>query len=436
MPGSPPNPVIVVPGITATYLRDDYQLPPDTVWSVLTKAYQRVVLHPDNLAYEAEQPARIRPDQIFEIAYKELVAELRHNLADKPDEQVPVYPFSYDWRQPLEATESELADFMNEVIDRTLLLRRYAASDYVTAPKVNLVGHSMGGVIIAACLQSLGSKARVAKVATIASPFRGSFEAVIKVITGTSDLGASEPSSREREAARLTPSLYYLLPSFRRGLDIDPGSNLPDSLYDIACWQPNVVDTIAQYVKTHGLNKRAPRTQAIDLFTDMLSAAGSHRRRIERFKLEKANLAAGDWLAVIGVDAMTRVKLRVEKRSGKPQFVLTDEDRRNYWGDRETPAEQWRITGDGTVPFEGAMPPFLEERNLVCVSPDDFGYWELGDKLLTRLSGFHGILPNMDMLHRMIVRHFTGKPDKHHNTWGRPVPGVTDWAPPLKLVPK
>src|SRR5262245_36553911 len=96
-----PNPDIVVPGITATYLKDEYPLPPDFVWTVMTKAYERAALHPDNLRYEATEPARLRSDQIFEIAYRELIEELRHNLTQSPDEPVPVYPFAYDWRMPL-----------------------------------------------------------------------------------------------------------------------------------------------------------------------------------------------------------------------------------------------------------------------------------------------------------------------------------------------
>lgn len=68
-----PNPVIVVPGITATYLRDDYQLPHDIIWSVMRKDFARISLHPDDLKYEALEPARIHSDQVFEIAYKELI---------------------------------------------------------------------------------------------------------------------------------------------------------------------------------------------------------------------------------------------------------------------------------------------------------------------------------------------------------------------------
>ncbi|MCL4221214.1 MAG: hypothetical protein KJZ65_07580 [Phycisphaerales bacterium] len=440
MPRRLTNPVIVVPGITATHLRDEYRLPPESVWGVLSKAYERVVMHPDNTAYEAVQPARIEPGELFEVAYKELIAELRHDLPEKPDEVVPVFPFAYDWRQPLETTEAELAAFIDEVIGRTSLLRHYDAAGWTSEPKVNLVGHSMGGLVIAGCLDTLGAKARVGKVATLATPFRGSFEAVIKVITGTSDLGPGAPSSREREAARLTPALYYLIPSFQQGLDIEPDAGLPDSLFNADLWQSNVVDTIAQWIRTHGLHKKAPKAQASDLFSAMLGAAGKHRQRMERFKLERANLAPEDWLAVVGVDATTRVRLQVKRskpKTGDPQFVLTGEDRRNYWGDKQVPPDQWRITGDGTVPFAGAIPPFLEERNLVCVVPDDFGYWEVGDKVFTRLAGFHGILPNMDMLHRMIVRHFTGRPDRHGNTWGRTAPGVAreDWKPAVGLGP-
>ncbi len=80
MPSS--NPVIVVPGITATYLRDQYPLPPEIVWAVIGKDYRRVALHPDNVRLEAKEPARIVPDQLYEIAYEELIEELRYNLPD------------------------------------------------------------------------------------------------------------------------------------------------------------------------------------------------------------------------------------------------------------------------------------------------------------------------------------------------------------------
>ena len=53
MPKPPSHPVIAVPGITATALRD--RVPPaDRVGLVgAAQGYARVALHPDNLRYEA-----------------------------------------------------------------------------------------------------------------------------------------------------------------------------------------------------------------------------------------------------------------------------------------------------------------------------------------------------------------------------------------------
>src|SRR5258708_5492694 len=192
-----PNPVILVPGITASYLTDLYPIPPDTLWAVITKEYERAALHPDDLkamlpatgrSYEAAEPAMVRSGQPFDIAYKELVEELRHNLRAKEDEPVPVFAFGYDWRQPLEAVENELVEFIEEVRRRTSLMRHYNKQGYGKDSKVNLIGHSMGGLLIASCLARFGQKLPVDKIVTLASPFQGSLEAVIKVTTGTANL--------------------------------------------------------------------------------------------------------------------------------------------------------------------------------------------------------------------------------------------------------
>ncbi len=432
------NPVIFVPGITATYLKDEYKLPPDLVWTVLTKDYEKVALHPDDLRYEVQEPARLRPDQLYEIAYKELVEELRYNLRKREDLKVPVYPFGYDWRMKLEDIEAALADFIEEVIDRTKLLKHYYKDGYGNKPKVNLVGHSMGGLIIAGYLKTHGGD-KVDKVATLATPYQGSFEAVIKVTTGTADLGVSPPSSREREAARITPSLYYLVPSFKNGLDIPAGSGLPDNLFDPAVWQPSIVGSIKEWIKLKGLPLDKPVQQrAEEIFALMLAWGKAHRRKLDSFRLSDAGMTPDRWLAVVGVDSVTRVRLRVVKSGSWPEFKFSSSDRANSWNKLNTLDPLSRFTGDGTVPFEGAVPKFLAPENLVCVTPADYGYWEIGDKVINSVGGFHGILPNMNMLHRLLVRFFTGAPDTRENTWGRRAPGVAKeaWKPPLPLADK
>jgi pimeloyl-ACP methyl ester carboxylesterase len=437
-----PNPVIVVPGITASYLRDDYTLPPNFPWTVLTKKFDQVALHPDDLRYERIEPARMQPDQIYEIAYRELIEELRHNLSPKADQPVPVYPFGYDWRQPLVTIEAQLEAFIDEVINRTRLLRHYDADGYTEDSRVNLIGHSMGGLVIAGTVERMAhngtAQRKIGKVASLASPFKGSFEAVIKIATGTANLGGDVPSSREREAARLTPALYHLFPSVQDGAALQIEQGLPQtSLFDPALVQPSVVDTIAEFIRLNGLNKRDRAAQARELLATMLDQARTHRERIEKFKLADAGLAAEDWLCVVGVGSVTRVKMAIKNDKGKPLYDLSSAYRMNEWSNA-TSEETRRLTGDGTVPFAGAIPGFLALENLVCVTPTDYGYWELQDRTVSSQAGFHGILPNMDMLHRMLTVHFQGqqanrKQKKYDNIWGRPAPGVTgeNWAPAI-----
>jgi len=425
-------PVIVVPGITASHLRDEYSLPPETVWAVLKKDFERIALHPDNIRYEAREPSRIAPDHIFEVAYKELIEELRFNLREKEDLPVPVFPFSYDWRQPLDMIEDQLAVFVKEVIERTKLLKHYRSQGYAEKPCISLIGHSMGGLIITGYLEKNGSNVRVSKVVTLATPFRGSFEAVIKISTGTANLGSSEPSSRERESARLTPALYHLLPSCN-GIQID---NAPTpNIFEPGIWQKSIIDTLKEYVRIHSAFEGDITQQTQKLFNSLLATANEHRMRINNFKLEKSGLSENDWLCVIGANSTTRVRLNITKKDSEPQFNFQSSDRTDRWINGQTP-EECRLTGDGTVPFEAALPTFIPPEKVVCVTPDDYGYWEVQDKIFSSMSGFHGILPNMDMLHRLIVRHLTGRPDTKGNTWGRRAPGVSKWQPPLDLKEK
>ena len=61
----------------------------------------------------------------------------------------------------------------------------------------------MGGLIITGYLDRKGKSAPVSKVATLGTPYKGSFEAVIKIATGTANLGSDTPNSRA--ASRVHP---------------------------------------------------------------------------------------------------------------------------------------------------------------------------------------------------------------------------------------
>lgn len=397
-----PNPVIFVPGVTATDLRDLYALPPDKVWSLLIQDYDRVGLHPEDLRYEAQLPAQVRPDQIYEIAYREMVLDLRHDLSPAADQPVPVYLLGYDWRQPLEVTQARLKAFIAEVIEKTCLMRHYATDGYPARRQVNLVGHSMGGLVITGYLADEGAAAPVGRVATLATPFKGSFEAVEKLILGTTN-------RREREAARLTPSLYYLIPSMTQGITIDPGLPQTD-MFDPALWQRGVVDTLAESLRLRSADPAlakdtqaaaaARSAKAAEVLAKLLSQARDHRRQIDNFKPASCGLQAADWLCVIGTGDRTRIRLTIQDTPIGPSFDLTSPQMVS--GDQVVQPPGWE-GGDGTVPLAGAQPNFAVTQQVV--SRKDWGWLELKDKVLDAATALHGILPNMNKVQNMLRDH-------------------------------
>lgn len=437
-------PVIVIPGITATALVDQYPTDPETLWALIRpRAYQRTALHPDDLRYEQLEPAQVRPGEVFSIPYDELTKELRHDLTQDPDEPRPVHLFPYDWRQPLERTVEQLTVFIREVANRTALLRHYDRDGYRRNPRVDLVGHSMGGLLIAGYLAGLAADpdagVPVRKVVTLGTPFGGSFEAVIKVITGTAALGSGAPSSRERETARVTPSLYYLLPRFDGALLLGDGA-LPDSLFHPDIWQRSVVASIAEHMRRHGLRPPSDETrrreEAAAFLAAMLDRAAAFRDRVDALALGDAGMSRRDWLTLVGVGEKTRVRLSVQGPPEDPYFDLRSLDRmQGYPARADGPDET--DTGDGTVPFRAAVPPFLSPRDLVAVSPDDFGYWELRDRILGSLAGLHSLLPAMNRCIKLAGAFLDGPAGRaasvHRGLEARRPPGVSasEWDPPL-----
>ncbi len=430
-----PCPVVVIPGIVASVLRDDYPVTPERVWGLADAALgavagwtghmERVALHPDDLRYELREPARVVTDALFGLPYGELVAELRHNLSLRADEAVPVFPLAYDWRQPLEQAEERLAAMIEEVVGRTRLLSHYHAAGYGTEGfpgRVNLVAHSMGGLVVAGYLERHGFE-RVHKVVSMGSPFRGSHEAVLKVATGQATLGGSPAGSRAREMARLTPSLYHLLPSYAGAIESVKG--VPEDLFDAAAWQPGVVATLSEHIRLHGLDRSDVGGAALRLFERLLAGARRHRERLESLRLPDPAV----WLCVVGVGSRTRVRLRIERRGGAPFFNLEGADRENLWNSR---GRRTTATGDGTVPYLGARCAFIPASQVVCVAPEDLGYWEVEDRVWQAGSGLHPVLPKLNLVHRLAASHLLGR--LTGEVWGRrgpDVPAGERWSPPV-----
>jgi pimeloyl-ACP methyl ester carboxylesterase len=423
------NPVIVVGGIQGSVLRDTYPVAPETVWGIGVEDTARIALHPNGKRYERDEPARVIGGGLFTIPYEELVLHLRHELTENANEPTPVFPFGYDWRQPLETTEAELERFVDETIARTLLRRNYYNSkEYAGAPKVDLVGHSMGGLIITGYLQRKGRAARVGKVVTLETPFRGSVEAPFRAAVGDGLFGLGQGKQRERETARLTPALYYLVPSFA-GAATGPDGKARD-LFDVDTWQTSIFRTLARYIEDYGLKGGDLEAQARELLAEMLGQARANRARLEAFRPADANLTEKDWLVVAGVDQETKVRMRITYAGAERDFEFRREDYANNWTSSD-PAQK-AYTGDGTVAFGGATPAFIPAESIVCVSANDLEPWELEDKFLVSTIGLHATMPKISLVGRLVVSHLAGR--RVRNTWGRPAPGFTKdtWDPPIE----
>lgn len=412
------NPVIVIPGITATSLVDDYPLNADKIWTmVINREYERVALHPDDMRYEAIEPAHVVAGAVFPV-YRDLIRALRYELSPRADQPTPVYAFPHDWRMDIGLTAAKLGAFIDEVIARARLLRHYSDADKL---QVDLVGHSMGGLVILEYLVQAGRGAKVGKVASIGTPFCGSVEAIVKVATGMSLLTGTEPREREREAARITPAIYQLFPSYAGAAVTDAGRDV--DMFNYRNMQSSIVASITEFVRLYSVTTKYDqrRERAMEILKDMLSQARLHRRTVQAMKLADGGLRGDDWLCIAGVDTRTRVQLTVRDSPRGPWFVIDEDQVVN-----DLPSHR---TGDGTVALASALPPFLPGTRIVCVTADDVGRLELRDRLLVEVGGLHALLPRINLVQRLVTRHL--RPDFRGRVWGRRLPGSRSWNPPI-----
>ena len=276
------NPIIFVPGFFGSILQDAYETPPKEVWrgtSAKYGEYGRVQLHPLDMRYEYKEPARVMASQIYDgflgnwigDIYLEMIDDLRANL------KAPVYPFFYDWRKDLDGLRGQFGDFVKEVIARTALMPEYRKSGYTEEKgKVTLIGHSMGGLLIARHMWENNSIDRVDKIVTIATPFQGSPD-VIKEL-------CIHKNSAKREAARLSPSVYYLLPRYEEAASAD--------LFNVKNWQRSIVE---DFIFEDGEEEGKTR------LSEILKRAKRYLQKIDRLdqKLGQDWLDK-NWLCVVG----------------------------------------------------------------------------------------------------------------------------------------
>lgn len=447
------NPIIVVHAVTAAGLHDFY--PPDqervwSPWELAMNNYDRVAfyptvgLKPGSVRYEAVEPAVIRPSEMFGIVYKELISELKHNLSYDKTPVQPVYPFIYDWRQDNFVSMQRLAEFVEEVITRTNLMPHDPGSiDGDLCDCVDMIGHSMGGIVIAGALAAGlfggGAKSKVRRVVTLGTPFAGATTAITKLATGLGTLTGRSAKERERTMARLTPTVYQLLPSFEGALrdgPLEPLSPPADlgAIWRADTYQVSIRDTLMEHIQATNASGPLKKSEAEErgdtLLSEMLDTARQYRDLVASVDPAKSLRPApeGGWLAVVGAGEKTHIYTGVTgEGNGKlfdfrPVGFSGDE-----WDKHDIGDDADMFTGDETVPIAGALPPWKNSwRHCVVVKRQDYGWLgEPGDRILQGQLGLHSALPLLNLAQRWIINFLrpewpsNARLGQHGKLWGR-----------------
>jgi len=227
---------------------------------------------------------------------------------------------------------------------------------------------------------------------TLGSSLQGTPEAAHK-LTG---------DYKERHTARTLPSVFEHMPYYT-GAVTDATRTKAVDLKDPNNWPSSVREGLVGYCAMI-----SSKTTGLEFFEAQLAAMRDHWSAIQGLDLDTNSPLPGGrdgWLAIAGVGERTRVRVRVRQQGGAPWFETDEED--DIASGR---------TGDGAVPFYGAVPPFLGPERVVCLKDDDIEIQEratwVGMGELLGLASFHSFLPMMNAAQRIVVAFLRDTPPK------------------------
>jgi len=394
-----------------------------------------VPFHPDdelitlNTTGKTITPARLAAINAFYLPYEDLVEALKTNVGSQ-DDPAPVFPIAYDWRFDSLSIVPVLQSFIAEVLRIVAKLPQYKKAP---PTKVDIVAHSYGGLVTARYLrwcqrQNPAVPTKVRKVVTIATPFQGAVEAVFTMIK----------DNDQREAVRTLPAAWGLIPYFPGAcMDLSQPQQPPsevDLLSDPAVWNgSSVVQSVERYCQ-----KVESKTTGAERFQQLRAAANAQRKDLAALDVKAALGSPDNWLPIVAFNQETNV--RVDIVGQKPlEFDFKK-------------ANKGEQSGDNTVPFLGAIPPFnlqtgaggspTPKQRLVGIVKDDAGFGEFLDLFGAAtglgLGSLHSFLPRMDAV-QAIVFGFLREEQPKFRAKAHPVPGVggqnVTWPDRWNLIP-
>lgn len=202
-----PNPVIIIPGIMGSYLYKESD-PDEEVWMNLSK-----MLFPGDDEYLKDLALSESGESLYKFNYPDIIREtgllifkrdnfeglIQSLLNNGFEENESLFVFPYDWRMDI----SEIAESLKHKMDEVKLK--------TGAQEVDIVAHSMGGLIIKEYLMTFAGNS-VNKFINIGTPHTGSPKTFVSIISGYTDIGILNMETIKYISQNM-PSVYQLLPS-------------------------------------------------------------------------------------------------------------------------------------------------------------------------------------------------------------------------------
>ncbi len=323
-----PNPVIIVPGMMGSELLDEDKIAGGLIWPSLTKVVTYIfdefldVLKLDERG-NLLQNNIVVGDMVKGLNETDYFLSLINELESKQYLQSDtLFTFPYDWR--IEITQSSMDSTTNSIL--SLAEKISEVKTQTGAEKVNIIAHSMGGLLVKKYLSAVGGDS-VDKFIDVGTPHSGAPSA-FKVLTYGDNLGVSHffglvgvNSLRIKSISQNMPAVYELLPS--RSYFDDSDNSYKYYVFDAVGGQDRL---------------------SFDQTKDYLKSTGRNRALVERadeFHQEIDGLNPADY----GVETYNIVGCGVPTIG---QFYILDnrEGHHNY--------NIKMINGDGTVPLKSA----------------------------------------------------------------------------------
>lgn len=214
------NPVIFIPGILGTeFVRRTPFLTDQLVWldiaGLILSPSDRFIL---NLSFNSDgtpvdptvHPANVISLKINPINGDELFNYTENFLntleQSRYQNDQNVFLFAYDWRMSNSSTSALLAERIEEILNHT------------TSTKVDIIAHSMGGLVVKEYIRRHGENSRIGKLIFLGTPHLGSPDAIQNLLFG-GDLNIKVRNHSflnpgiVKELGRNMPTIYELLPS-------------------------------------------------------------------------------------------------------------------------------------------------------------------------------------------------------------------------------